>query len=56
MESDFITLAATGKEAEWLTNLLLDINLWPQPMPAVSLHCDSKATMSWAFRKIYNGK
>ena len=25
-------------------------------MPAVSLHCDSQATMSRAFNKIYNGK
>ena len=56
MESDFIALAATGKEAEWLRNLLLDIKLWPQPMPAISLHCDSEATISRAFNKIYNGK
>ena len=25
-------------------------------MPAISLNCDSQATMSRAFRKIYNGK
>ena len=25
-------------------------------MPAISLHCDSQATMSRAFSKIYNGK
>ena len=35
--------------------LLLDIELWPQRMPAVLLHCDSEATMSKAFSKIYNG-
>ena len=56
MEYEFIALAAAGKEAEWLRNLLLDIKLWPQPMPAVSLHCDSQTTMSRAFSKIYNGK
>ena len=57
MESEFIALAAAGKEAEWLRNLLLDIKLWPQQMPAVSLHGDStQATMSKAFSKIYNGK
>ena len=56
MESEFIALAAAGKEVEWLRNLLLDIELWPQPMPAVLLHCDSQATMSRAFNKIYNGK
>ena len=56
MEAEFIALAAAGKEAEWLRNLLLDIELWPQPMPAISLHCDSEATMSRAYSKIYNGK
>ncbi|GLT95567.1 hypothetical protein SLE2022_132430 [Rubroshorea leprosula] len=56
MESEFITLAAASKEAEWLRNLLLDIKLWPQPMPAISLHCDSEATMSRAYSNIYNGK
>ncbi|KAL0451863.1 UNVERIFIED_CONTAM: hypothetical protein Slati_1164400 [Sesamum latifolium] len=56
MEAEFVALAATGKEAEWLRNLLLDIKLWPQPMPAISLHCDSEATMSRALSKLYNGK
>jgi hypothetical protein len=56
MESEFIALAAAGKEAEWLRNLLLDIKLWPQPMPAISLRCDSEATMSRAHSKVYNGK
>ncbi|GLT33023.1 hypothetical protein SLA2020_076460 [Shorea laevis] len=45
MEFEFIALAVASKEAEWLRNLLLDIKLWPQPMPAISLHCDSEATM-----------
>ena len=56
MESEFIALAAAGKEVEWLRNLLLDIELWPQLMPSISLHCDSQATMSRALSKIYNGK
>jgi hypothetical protein len=56
MESEFIALAAAGKEAKWLRNMLLDINLWPQPMPAISFHCDSEATMSRAYSKVYNGK
>lgn len=55
-ESEFIALAGAGKEAEWLRNLLMDIKLWPQPMPVVSLHCDSQATMSRACSKVYNGK
>jgi len=56
MESEFIALAAAGKEAEWLRNLLFDIMLWPQPMPSISLYCDSEATLSRAYNKVYNGK
>jgi hypothetical protein len=56
MESEFIALASAGKEAEWLRNMLYDIELWPQPMSAISIYCDSKATMSKAYSKIYNGK
>ena len=56
MESEFIALAAAGKEAEWLRNLLLDIKLWPQPMSSISLYCDSEATLSRAYNKVYNGK
>uniref|UniRef100_A0A2N9HCN4 CCHC-type domain-containing protein n=1 Tax=Fagus sylvatica TaxID=28930 RepID=A0A2N9HCN4_FAGSY len=43
-------------EAEWLRNMLYDIELWPQPMSAISIYCDSQATMSKAYSKIYNGK
>uniref|UniRef100_A0A2N9J2D4 Uncharacterized protein n=1 Tax=Fagus sylvatica TaxID=28930 RepID=A0A2N9J2D4_FAGSY len=56
MESEFIALASAGKEAEWLRNMLYDIELWPQPMSAISIYCDSQATMSKAYNKIYNGK
>ncbi|GJR58704.1 retrovirus-related pol polyprotein from transposon TNT 1-94 [Tanacetum coccineum] len=56
MEAEFLALAAAGKEAEWLRNMLLDIELWPQPMPAISLHCDSQSTLSRAYNKVYNGK
>ena len=56
MESEFIALAAAGKEAEWLRDLLMDIEFWPKPMPAVSLNCDSEAIMSRAYSEIYNGK
>uniref|UniRef100_A0A2N9HBR3 CCHC-type domain-containing protein n=1 Tax=Fagus sylvatica TaxID=28930 RepID=A0A2N9HBR3_FAGSY len=45
-----------GGEAEWLRNMLYDIELWPQPMSAISIYCDSQATMSKAYSKIYNGK
>jgi hypothetical protein len=56
MESKFIALALVGKEAEWLRNMFYDIELWPQPMPAISVYCDSQATMSKAYNKIYKGK
>ncbi|GJY60873.1 retrovirus-related pol polyprotein from transposon TNT 1-94 [Tanacetum coccineum] len=56
MEAEFLALAAVGKEAEWLRNMLLDIELWPQPMPTISLHCDSQSTLSRAYNKVYNGK
>uniref|UniRef100_A0A2N9I6E8 CCHC-type domain-containing protein n=1 Tax=Fagus sylvatica TaxID=28930 RepID=A0A2N9I6E8_FAGSY len=49
MESEFIALASAGKEAEWLRNMFYDIELWPQPMPAISVYCDSQATMSKAY-------
>lgn len=56
MEAEFIALAATGKEAEWLRDLLLDIKLWPQHITAISVYCDSESTMSRAYNKVYNGK
>lgn len=52
MESEFITLVATGEKAEWLINLWLDIELCPQPMPFISLYCYSEATLSRAYSKV----
>ena len=54
MEAEFIALASAGKEAEWLRNMLLEFELWPQPMPPISIHCDSEATMSSAYNNVYN--
>jgi hypothetical protein len=56
LESEFIALASATKEAEWLRNMFYDIELWPQPKPAIFFYCDSQATMSKAYSKIYNGK
>ncbi|GKE52656.1 hypothetical protein Tco_1487812 [Tanacetum coccineum] len=56
MEAKFLALAAAGKEAEWLRNMLSDIELWPQPTPTISLHCDSQSTLSRAYNNVYNGK
>nr|GEX27830.1 zinc finger, CCHC-type [Tanacetum cinerariifolium] len=56
MDAEFLALTATSKEAEWLRNMLLDKELWPQLMPAIFLHCDSQSTLSRAYNKVYNGK
>ena len=56
MESEFIALAVVGKEAKWLRNMLLDIELWPQPIPAILVYCNSEATLGRAYSKMYNGK
>ena len=39
-----------------LRNMLLDIELWPQPIPAISVYCDNEATLGKAYSKMYNGK
>jgi hypothetical protein len=36
--------------------MLFDIKLWPQPISAISLYCDSETTMSWAYSNIYKDK
>ena len=56
MESEFVALAAAGKEAEWLKNLLLEIPLWSKPIAPISIHCDSAATLAKAYSQMYNGK
>ncbi|XP_071739614.1 secreted RxLR effector protein 161-like [Rutidosis leptorrhynchoides] len=56
MESEFIALAAAGKEAEWLRNLVYEIPLWPKPISPISVHCDSSSTVSKAYSHMYNGK
>nr|GEU52441.1 zinc finger, CCHC-type [Tanacetum cinerariifolium] len=55
MESEFVALAAAGKEAEWLRNLIYKIPLWPKLIP-ISMHCDSAATLAKEYSQIYNGK
>ena len=56
MAAEFVALASCCKEVEWLRNLLIEIPIWPKPMPLVSIHCDSEATLSRAYSQIYNGK
>ncbi|GJW26377.1 hypothetical protein Tco_0040188 [Tanacetum coccineum] len=51
-----VALAAAGKEAEWLRNLIYEIPLWPKPISSISMHCDSATTLAKAYSQIYNGK
>ena len=36
--------------------MLLDIELWPQPILVISVYCDSEATLGRAYNKMYNEK
>nr|GEX78789.1 zinc finger, CCHC-type [Tanacetum cinerariifolium] len=49
-------LAAAGKEAEWLRNLIQKIPIWPKPIAPISIRCKSAPTMASAYSQIYNGK
>ncbi|XP_071718052.1 secreted RxLR effector protein 161-like [Rutidosis leptorrhynchoides] len=42
MESEFVALAAAGKEADWLRNLIHEISLWPKPISPIFIRCDSE--------------
>ncbi|KAJ9538837.1 hypothetical protein OSB04_031570 [Centaurea solstitialis] len=55
MESEFVALAAAGKEAEWLKDLIYEIPLWSKPIAPISIHCDSAATLAKAYSNVYNG-
>ncbi|GJX44708.1 zinc finger, CCHC-type containing protein [Tanacetum coccineum] len=56
MESEFVALAAAGKEAEWLKNLLLEILVWVKPIAPISIRCDSASILAKAYSQMYNGK
>ncbi|GKA71282.1 hypothetical protein Tco_0777421 [Tanacetum coccineum] len=56
MEYEFVALAAAGKEAEWLRNLILKIPLWSKPIAHISICYDSATTLAKAYSQMYNGK
>ena len=56
MEYEFIALDKAGEEAEWLCHFLEDIPMWPQPVHAICIHCDSQLAIGRAHSHIYNGK
>ncbi|GJR40400.1 zinc finger, CCHC-type containing protein [Tanacetum coccineum] len=53
MESEFVALAATGKEAEWLRNLIHEILIWSKPIAPISIHCESAATLATTLAKMH---
>ncbi|GJX81419.1 hypothetical protein Tco_0330900 [Tanacetum coccineum] len=56
MESEFVALAAAGKEVKWLRNLIHEIPIWSKPIAPISIRCDSAPTMAKAYSQIYNRK
>ncbi|KAB2634313.1 DNA polymerase zeta catalytic subunit-like [Pyrus ussuriensis x Pyrus communis] len=56
MESEFIALDTAADEAEWLKHFLEDIPLWPKPVTAICIHCDSMTAQGRAKNAEYNGK
>ena len=56
MESEFIALDKAGEEAEWLRQFLEDIPVWPKPVSAICIHCDSQSAIGRAENNMYNGK
>ncbi|GKD11790.1 hypothetical protein Tco_1196197, partial [Tanacetum coccineum] len=52
IESEFTALAAAGKEAEWLKNMLLEIPLWFKPIAPISIRCNSVATLAKAYSQM----
>nr|GEY33850.1 hypothetical protein [Tanacetum cinerariifolium] len=56
MEEKFVALAAAGKEADWLKNLINETLLWPKLISPISIYYDSAATLAMAYCQIYNRK
>ena len=56
MESEFIALDKAGEKAEWLRHFLEDISMWPKPILAICIHCDSQSAIGRAQNHMYNGK
>nr|GEX54107.1 hypothetical protein [Tanacetum cinerariifolium] len=47
---------SAGNAAEWLTNLIYEIPLWPKSISTISIRCDSVVTLAKAYSQVYNGK
>jgi hypothetical protein len=42
MEAELTVLDTTSVEAEWLCELLMDLSLVENPIPAISMNCDNQ--------------
>ncbi|GJV51592.1 zinc finger, CCHC-type containing protein, partial [Tanacetum coccineum] len=56
MKYEFVALAATCMESEWLRNLILEIPLWSKPIAPISILCNSAAILAKAYSQMYNWK
>nr|GEU47360.1 ABC transporter F family member 1-like [Tanacetum cinerariifolium] len=56
IEYEFLALAAAGKKAEWLSNLILKIILWSKHIAPISVCFDNAATLAKAYSQMYNEK
>ena len=56
IEAEFIALATTGKEVEWLRDLMMNIPFVANSMSTILIHCDNQATLARAYNGAYNGK
>ncbi|GJW05862.1 hypothetical protein Tco_1568285 [Tanacetum coccineum] len=56
IEAEFVALDKAAKEAEWLRSFLKSIPLWPKPVTAVYIHCNSMSALTREKNHVYNGK
>ncbi|XP_071902762.1 secreted RxLR effector protein 161-like [Coffea arabica] len=56
MESEFVVLDKATEEAEWFRNFLENVPIWPKPVTAICIHCDSMAAQARAKNSAYNSK
>ena len=56
METKFIALDKAGEKAELLRHFLEGIPIWPKPVHAICIYCDSKSAIGRAHSNMYNGK
>ena len=46
MKAELTALDTTGSEAEWLRDLLMDLSVVENPIPAISMNCDNQTVIT----------